>query len=216
MPAKKKDPSVRARRNKTATRATLSRVPAGTTNAIAYAALTVAQLREEIQRRNDDGRQVALATAGKKADLVARLVKDDRGVPDMPEHPLGWWHKQAVAWWDAVWTSPMAEQWDDSDVFNVFAVALLYNDIWTAQTAKQRKDALGEFRLQRADLGLSPYSRRRLEWTIETAAEAQDKGARRRRRQDPETGTGAAPAPGAAQAAGAAAASDPRVALTLA
>lgn len=216
MPAKKKDPSVRARRNKTATRATLSRVVPGTTNAIAYSALTVAQLREEIARRNDDGRQVLLERAGNKADLVARLIKDDSDVPDMPEHPLGWWHKQTLAWWDAVWSSPMAKQWDDSDVFNVFAVALLYNDIWTAATAKQRKDALSEFRLQRADLGLSPYSRRRLEWTIETAEEAQDRGARRRRRQDPETGTGNAPAPETAQAAGAAAASDPRVALTLA
>src|SRR5690606_8458834 len=79
-----------------------------------------------------------------------------------------------------VWTSPMASEWDDSDVHNVVVVALLYDDIWSATTPKARKDALAEYRLQRADLGLSPYSRRRLEWTIETAAEAKSRGERRR------------------------------------
>lgn len=211
MPAKKKDPSVRARRNKTSGRATLTRVADSTTNAAAYSALTVAKLRAEIARRNDDGRRTPLPAGGKKAALVKVLVDDDRGIREMPEHPAGWWHAQTVAWWADVWTSPMSKQWDDSDVHNVFVVALLYNDIWIAGSATERKNALAEYRLQRADLGLSPYSRRRLEWTIETAEEAQDRGARRRRRQDPETGTGAAPATGTD---GGKPAPDPRAFLT--
>ena len=74
----------------------------------------------------------------------------------------------------------MSPEWDDSDIHNVYIAAAIYDDMWTAETAKERKDAAAEYRLQRVDLGLSPYSRRRLEWTIETAEEAKDRGKRRR------------------------------------
>lgn len=216
MPAKKKDPSVRARRNKSATRATLSAVTTPTTTAADYADLTVVQLREEVGRRNRDGRVDMLDSTGKKAELVRTLVDDDSGVPAMPDHSDGRWHAQTVAWWRDVWTSPMAEQWDDSDLHNVFVVALLYNDIWTAGTPKERKDALAEYRLQRADLGLSPYSRRRLEWTIETAQEAQDRGARRRRRNEEEPATSGAQGDAPAAESGGAIPADPRAYLSLA
>lgn len=156
MPARKKDPSVRARQNKAATRATLT-------------------------------------------------APDDAEIPELPERPRNLdeieseivldWHPQTLAWWADVWASPMAEQWDRSDVHNVVVVALLYDDIWRAGSAKARKDALAEYRLQRADLGLSPYARRRLEWTIETAEEAKDRGRQRRAKSQPASVP--APAPGA-------------------
>ncbi len=131
MPARKKDPSARARANKAATRAT--------------------------------------------------LVRDGRTVPDMPTGPE--WHPETERWWVDVWSSPMSPEWDESDEHNVILCALLYNDIWTAESPKQRKDAAGEFRLQRRDLGLTPYDRRRLEWTIESADEAKDRGRQRRERR---------------------------------
>ena len=83
-------------------------------------------------------------------------------------------------WWSDVWSSPMSPEWDDSDIHNVYIAAAIYDDMWTAETAKERKDAAAEYRLQRVDLGLSPYSRRRLEWTIESTEEAKDRGKRRR------------------------------------
>jgi len=131
MPAAKKDPSVRARRNKTSTRATLT-------------------------------------TAG------------SREIPPMPTSTA--WKPQTEAWWDDVWSSPMAPEWDESDVHNVILCALLYNDIWCAETARDRKEAAAEYRLQRKDLGLTPYDRRRLEWTIEQADDAKDRGRQRRER----------------------------------
>lgn len=134
MPARKKDPSVRARANKAATRATLA-------------------------------------------------PDASREVPAMPDGPT--WHSETVRWWADVWSSPMSPEWDESDEHNVILCALLYNDIWMAETAKERKDAAGEFRLQRRDLGLTPYDRRRLEWTIESADEAKDRGRQRRSRQAP-------------------------------
>lgn len=212
MPARKKDPSVRARRNKSATRATLSRVADSTTTADAYADMTVAQLRTAIDLRNESRpADQKLSKRGTKATLVEVLVAADSPVPPLPTHPPRWtsdgeqvaveWHAQTRAWWNDVWTSPMAAEWDESDVHNVLVVALLYDDIWAASDAKSRKEALGEYRLQRADLGLSPYSRRRLEWTIETADEAKDRGTQRRERRR------TSPAP---EAPGRAVAEDPR------
>lgn len=129
-----KDPSVRARRNKTATRAVLK------------------------------------AHAGK--------------VPPMPKREAGW-HEMTKAWWADVWSSPMSPEWDDSDVHNIHILAMVYDDIWCATTARDRKDAAAEYRQQRKDLGLSPMDRRRLEWTIEQADEATARGEQRRSRPSP-------------------------------
>lgn len=196
MPAKKKDPSVRARRNKTPGAAMLMRsAPEDSTTRSEYEAMTTAQLREAVDVVNQSRPADAqIPKRGAKADLVEALVAAVRSVPDLPKHPPRWvgegedsyeldvdWHPQTEAWWFDAWTSPMAMEWDDSDLHNMFVLALLYDDIWTADGAKARKEALAEYRLQRADLGLSPYSRRRLEWTIESAEEAKDRGAQRRR-----------------------------------
>jgi hypothetical protein len=96
------------------------------------------------------------------------------------------WHAETKRWWKDVWSSPMASEWAESDVHNVVLCAMLFDDVWTAETAKERKDAAGEYRLQRKDLGLTPYDRRRLEWTIESAAEAKDRGRARRERRTPD------------------------------
>ena len=135
MPARKKDSSVRARTNKAATRATISR-------------------------------------------------PEDATAPDLPERSQGW-HTLTRDWWNDIWASPMSPEWDASDVHNVYIAAAIYDDMWTAETAKERKDAAAEYRLQRVDLGLSPYSRRRLEWTIESAEESKDRGQQRRARSAP-------------------------------
>lgn len=137
MPANKKDPSVRARRNQASTKAKLTR----------------------------------------SADVE---------IPDLPERPAGW-HPLTVEWWADIWSSPMSPEWDASDVHNVYIAAAIYDDMWTAETAKERKEAAAEYRLQRVDLGLSPYSRRRLEWTIESAEESKDRGRQRRERQPKST-----------------------------
>lgn len=113
-----------------------------------------------------------------KATTAATLDRIPQHVPDMPSGLA--WHAETLRWWDDVWSSPMSPEWDDSDIHNVIICAMLYNDIWTAETAKERKDAASEFRLQRKDLGLTPYDRRRLEWTIATAGEATDRGKARR------------------------------------
>jgi hypothetical protein len=201
MPAQKKNTDTRRRRNKAATASTLRRLQDEATPVEVYEAMTVAQLREAIDVVNQSRPADAqIPKKGAKATLVAVLVAAERQIPDMPKHPPRWqgddetgwavevdWHTQTEAWWNDVWTSPMAAEWDDSDLHNMFVLALLYDDIWTADTPRARKEALAEFRLQRADLGLSPYSRRRLEWTIETADELKARGEKRRAASWPAT-----------------------------
>ena len=131
MPARKKDPSARARANKASTAAVLTK-PA----------------------------------AGRKPTLPARHDG---------------WHPMTRAWWRDVWASPMSSEWHESDKHNVYVCAMLYDDMWNAHSPTGRKEAASEFRQQRMALGLTPYDRRRLEWTIESAEEAKDRGAQRRR-----------------------------------
>lgn len=126
-----KDASLRARRNKTSTRATLSR-------------------------------------------------EHDVEAPELPERPDGW-HSMTLRWWADVWASPMSPEWDDSDRHNVYLLAMIYDDIWRAESAPERQRAAAEYRQQRKDLGLTPFDRRRLEWQIEQADEAREKGEKRRR-----------------------------------
>lgn len=116
-----------------------------------------------------------------KAPTAATLKSSGEEIPAMPE--VVEWHPEAVAWWDDVWSSPMSPEWDDSDIHNVTICALLYNDVWLAESASDRQKAAAEFRLQRKDLGLTPYDRRRLEWSIESAENAKDSGKARRSRQ---------------------------------
>lgn len=176
MPAHKKDPSTRARRNKAATAAKLKAAPD-------YSEWTLAELRAEIDERNaEDGHGTKIPKRGNADTLRAALVADDMQIPDLPDRIEGW-HSMTRAMWEDIWTSPMSREWDGSDLHNVYVLVAIYDDMWTAPTAKERKEAAGEYRLQRAELGLSPYSRRRLEWQIETTEEAKERGQSRRQRR---------------------------------
>lgn len=119
-----------------------------------------------------------------KASTAATLKADPaagkRATPDLPERDMGW-HPQTVIWWADVWSSPMSDEWHpETDVHNVLAAAMHYDDMWRAETPAERQKADAAFVKREAALGLTPYDRRRLEWTIETAAEARDRGQQRR------------------------------------
>lgn len=101
-----------------------------------------------------------------------------RAIPNVPDGVS--WVNRTLEYWERVWLSEMSPEWLDSDYDNVVICAELYNDFCTAESAKDRKDAAGELRLQRKMLGLDPLSRRSLEWTIEGAEAAKDRGKTRR------------------------------------
>lgn len=135
-----------------------------------------------------------------RSSSAATLTRPDRAeIPALPDppplveydedknrhtHEVDW-HPLVVEWWNDVWASPMSSEWDDSDVHNVYICLLLQQDMWTASLPRDRRDAAAEYRLQRKDLGLTPFDRRRLEWTIEQADEARERGAQRRASRKP-------------------------------
>lgn len=113
-----------------------------------------------------------------KASTRATLRADAAIVA--PELPPIDWHPMVLEWWRDLWASPMAPEYDDSDRHGLFELAILRNDFWQAETARERKEAAAEIRLQDQRFGLSPIDRRRLQWEIERTEDAQAKGARRR------------------------------------
>ena len=113
-------------------------------------------------------------------------------VPPLPPLTGQEWHPMTLAWWNDLWRSPMAPEYDPSDIHGLYLLATLVNGFWENPS----KDLAAEIRLQRQCFGLTPIDRRRLQWEIERTDEAQDRGRRRR---------STTPKDSAAQAAG-----DPR------
>lgn len=124
------------------------------------------------QRRNKSSTAAML-----KADPEAEL-------PDLP--PADFWHEQTQSWWLDVWASPMAPEFDESDRHGLNMLAVLVNDYWMAEAAKERIVLAAEIRQQSQRFGLSPIDRRRLQWEVERTEEAQDRGSRRRTQPPPE------------------------------
>jgi hypothetical protein len=79
------------------------------------------------------------------------------------------WRPETAAWWGTIWASPMAAEWVDADVPGLQALAMLVDEFW--RTADRGVHA--EIRMASREFGLSPFSRRQLQWEIhkvETAA----------------------------------------------
>ena len=99
----------------------------------------------------------------------APKLPDDRG-----------WHDRTRAWWKDVWASPMAPEYDPSDLHGLYALAALVDDFWNADDARTRSAIAAEIRLQRQCFGLTPIDRRRLQWEIDRGDAAERKTTARR------------------------------------
>lgn len=95
----------------------------------------------------------------------------------------------AEAWWADLAVSAMAGEYDATDMHGLVMLALLVQEFWTTESSSARLEAAKEIRLQRAEFGLSPLSRRRLQWEIERGESAAAKTAARKapakKRADP-------------------------------
>lgn len=92
-------------------------------------------------------------------------------------------HPLTLAFWRDIWSSPMASEWDQSDIHGLLLLADLTNEYWNLEPGTKgtvRAQLAAEIRLQRQSFGLSPIDRRRLAWEIERAEQAVDAGEKRR------------------------------------
>lgn len=72
------------------------------------------------------------------------------------------WKAQTVAWWETIWASPMVDEWVAADVPGLLMLAALVDQFWTDRDSK----VAAEIRMQQREYGLSPLSRRSLQWTV--------------------------------------------------
>ena len=77
----------------------------------------------------------------------------------------------------------MSAEYHDSDRHQIVVLAILMDDFFTAESRTMRTNISAEIRQHRTAFGMTPYDRRRLEWTIEQAEESKDRGKSRRERQ---------------------------------
>lgn len=100
----------------------------------------------------------------------------DVETPELPELDDVEWHHMTTSWWNDIWASPMAPEYDDSDVHGLYALALLVNAFWYQPSTT----LASEIRLQRQCFGLTPIDRRRLQWEIDRGEEASTQTQKRR------------------------------------
>jgi hypothetical protein len=125
------------------------------------------------------------ARRNKVSTAATLIARDDIEIPELPDGLIDgrMWHLQTLAFWEDVWRSPMAAEFDQSDIHGLFMLAVLVDGFWT----KPHWTAAAEIRLQGQRFGLSPLDRRRLQWEIEKVDEAQAKGEQRRSRPQAST-----------------------------
>jgi hypothetical protein len=99
-----------------------------------------------------------------------------RYTPRLPKNPLGAWDPFTKEWWKNVWTSPIHHEFLRADLGALFRLAILVDLFW--KTGKL--EAAKEIRLLEREFGLTPLSRRRLEWSVAQSEEAIDRHEQKR------------------------------------
>ena len=111
-----------------------------------------------IPKRPDERRRMSRAST---ATTLRTPDEVEIYVPPLPEGID--WAPRTIAWWHAVWRSPMAAEWLDADLTGLLVLAQLLNEFWDAPGPTLAQ----EVRLHLAEFGLTPIARRRLQWEID-------------------------------------------------
>jgi len=73
-------------------------------------------------------------------------------------------HPMTLLTWKVWWASPLTEEWVDADVPDLVAVAALVDQFWKGTGDRSKMHA--EIRMATREFGLTPMSRRSLQWEI--------------------------------------------------
>lgn len=119
------------------------------------------------------------ATTRQRANrhTTATVVRASRAArPDISDE----YEAHTKTWWRTIWDSPIADEWVDADVPGLIALAQLIDDFWTAAPADRAKRH-AEIRMASREYGLSPFSRRQLQWEVKRLEEVRPVAPVRRR-----------------------------------
>lgn len=130
------------------------------------------------QRRNK------VSTARTFTDDSPSLIQGEGKSATYPELPQRKrkWRAETIAWWEDLWKSPMASEFIECDLHQLYLLADLMDEYWRVlpKDLAKKKELASEIRLQRQCFGLTPIDRRRLQWEIERGESASAKSERRR------------------------------------
>lgn len=93
--------------------------------------------------------------------LLPRAGRKGR-IPDLPKGRQYDFLPATVAWWKQIWRTPMATQWEPSDVHALIELALLRDALLRGKTS-----VAAEVRIREAEFGLTLAGRRALRWVLE-------------------------------------------------
>lgn len=111
-------------------------------------------------------------------------------VPALPTHIR--WYPIVREWWKRVWSSPMVPEWTESDKDALYLAARLQQQFWDPETKDStRNQTSAEIRQIMQQCGLTPMSRRSLQWEIERVEDAQARSAERKATKAPAKKTAA-------------------------
>lgn len=117
--------------------------------------------------------------AATRATLPSVAASAGNAIPPLPDREGGW-HPRVTDWWAAVWTSPMASEYIESDRAGLHLLAELHERFWTAEGSRTKASLSAEIRQQEARFGLSPVARRTLQWSIDRGEDAEERTRKRR------------------------------------
>jgi hypothetical protein len=114
-------------------------------------------------------------------NAILRIVTDAK-VPALPADRQ--WHPYAAAWWTDAWSSPMRQEWTTSDEHGIVRLLALQHAYWSTFDEGDYKALAtleNSFNASSKMFGLSPMSRRALQWQIEQGEAAEEKTTQRRK-----------------------------------
>ena len=106
-----------------------------------------------------------------RAPSLPKLTKTRKVKGELVETVMEW-HPMARQFWTAVWASPMHHEFLRADEPALFRLVLLVHQFWSKGGSLAMA---AEIRMLEREFGLTPLSRRRLEWTVAQAEEAKDR-----------------------------------------
>lgn len=114
------------------------------------------------QRRNKSSSRALLPNKPKRQLRKPQLPKLEKGEV---------WHPFAVKFWETIWASPMSAEFVHGDEPALLRLLFLTDRYWKGGSLEVAK----EIRMMEQQFGLTPLSRRRLEWTVAQAEDAKDR-----------------------------------------
>lgn len=120
-------------------------------------------------------------------------VVEDPDIPELPpaEHWLSpmfdkandtWvdpeWRPHVVAWWESIWSSPMSSEYDDADIHGLYLACMYLQESTNPMLKAAERISYGKnYEAAVRNYGLTPMSRRSLQWEIARSNEATEKAA---------------------------------------